>query len=375
MLTAMVIVFLVGYLMIALEHPLKINKAGTALLIGTVLWVMYTYAAPFFIPRASAEEFSLFLESFPSLGSLTFKEQCTRFVVEHQVLDSIGEIAETLIFLIGAMITVELIDAHGGFMFITNHITTKKKKKLLALIAVITFFMSAVLDNLTTSIVMIMLIRKLLGNYKERWVFGSIIIIAANSGGAWSPIGDVTTIMLWVRGNISTSSTIPHLILPSIVSALIPVLIAMRFLHGNVTPPNAFSQMEADNELLKKLKDKEKLSILIIGVLCLLFVPVFKTVTHLPPFMGILMGVGILWFYTEMLYARKPIDEDLKLRLSKVVHRIDGATLVILPRNPFGGGCLALQRRIVGFRFLAGRYGRQCVCGEPDYRRLIVYRG
>ena len=204
----------------------------------------------------------------------------------------------------------------------------KKKKKLLALIAVITFFMSAVLDNLTTSIVMIMLIRKLLGNYKERWVFGSIIIIAANSGGAWSPIGDVTTIMLWVRGNISTSSTIPHLILPSIVSALIPVLIAMRFLHGNVTPPNAFSQMEADNELLKKLKDKEKLSILIIGVLCLLFVPVFKTVTHLPPFMGILMGVGILWFYTEMLYARKPIDEDLKLRLSKVVHRIDGATLL-----------------------------------------------
>ena len=328
MLTAMVIVFLVGYLMIALEHPLKINKAGTALLIGTILWVMYTYAAPFFIPRASAEEFSLFLESFPSLGSLTFKEQCTRFVVEHQVLDSIGEIAETLIFLIGAMITVELIDAHGGFMFITNHITTKKKKKLLALIAVITFFMSAVLDNLTTSIVMIMLIRKLLGNYKERWVFGSIIIIAANSGGAWSPIGDVTTIMLWVRGNISTSSTIPHLILPSIVSALIPVLIAMRFLHGNVTPPNAFSQMEADNELLKKLKDKEKLSILIIGVLCLLFVPVFKTVTHLPPFMGILMGVGILWFYTEMLYARNPIDEDLKLRLSKVVHRIDGATLL-----------------------------------------------
>ncbi|WP_455634360.1 sodium:proton antiporter NhaD [Parabacteroides sp.] len=328
MLTAMVIVFLVGYLMIALEHPLKINKAGTALLIGTALWVMYTYAAPFFIPRASAEEFSLFLESFPSLGSLTFKEQCTRFVVEHQVLDSIGEIAETLIFLIGAMITVELIDAHGGFMFITNHITTKKKKKLLALVAVITFFMSAVLDNLTTSIVMIMLIRKLLGNYKERWVFGSIIIIAANSGGAWSPIGDVTTIMLWVRGNISTSSTIPHLILPSIVSALIPVLIAMRFLHGNVTPPNAFSQMEADNELLKKLKDKEKLSILIIGVLCLLLVPIFKTVTHLPPFMGILMGVGILWFYTEIMYARTPIDEDLKLRLSKVVHRIDGATLL-----------------------------------------------
>lgn len=328
MLTAMVIVFLVGYLMIALEHPLKINKAGTALLIGTVLWVMYTYAAPALIPLASAEEFAAFLKLSPSLEGMTFKEQCTRFVIEHQILDSIGEIAETLIFLIGAMITVELIDSHGGFMFITNRIKTRKKKELLILISVITFFMSAVLDNLTTSIVMIMLIRKLVGDLKERWVFGSIIIIAANSGGAWSPIGDVTTIMLWVRGNISTSSTIPHLLLPSIVSALVPVLIAMRYLHGTVTPPDVYAQGGDNDELLKELKTKEKLSILIIGVFCLLFVPVFKTVTHLPPFMGILMGVGILWFFTEIMYARTPIDEDLKLRLSKVVHRIDGATLL-----------------------------------------------
>ena len=328
MLMIMVVVFLVGYLMIVLEHPLKMNKAGTALLVGTSLWVMYTYAAPQFIPKVSADEFGMFLQSFPALSSLSFEEQCTKFVVDHQVLDSIGEISETLIFLIGAMITVELIDAHGGFTFITGHINTKEKRKLLALIATITFFMSAVLDNLTTSIVMIMLIRKLIGNYRERWVFGSIIIIAANSGGAWSPIGDVTTIMLWVRGNISTSSTIPHLILPSIVSALVPTLIAMRFLHGEVTPPLTLSQDEKGNELLNRLKNREKLSILIIGVLCLLFVPVFKTITHLPPFVGILMGVGILWLYTEVMYARAHIDETLKLRLSKVVHRIDGATLL-----------------------------------------------
>lgn len=328
MLTGMIIVFLVGYLIIALEHPLKINKAGVALLTGTVLWVMYTLAAPLFIPEASAEDFRIFLELFPSVASLPFVEQCTQFVVQHQVLDSIGEISETLIFLIGAMITVELIDAHGGFMFITNRITTRKKKKLLVLISVITFFMSAVLDNLTTSIVMIMLIRKLIGNYKERWIFGSIIVIAANSGGAWSPIGDVTTIMLWVRGNISTSSTIPHLILPSIVSALIPVLIATRYLHGRVTPPNAFDS-EGNDEVLKELKTQEKLSILVIGLLCLLFVPIFKTVTHLPPFMGILVGVGILWVYTDIMYRRKhTINEDLKLRLTKIVHRIDGATLL-----------------------------------------------
>lgn len=327
MLTAMILIFLVGYLLIAMEHPLKINKAGTALLTGTLLWTLYTYAAPTFIPQAAAEEFRLFLESSPALAALTFQEQCSRFVVEHQVLDSIGEIAETLIFLIGAMITVELIDTHGGFMFITNRITTTRKRRLLALVAVLTFFMSAILDNLTTSIVMVMLIRKLIGDYKDRWLFGSIIIIAANSGGAWSPIGDVTTIMLWVRGNISTASTIPHLFLPSLVSALVPVALAMKFLHGNVTPPDVFAQDE-NGELIRILKTKEKLSILCLGVFCLLFVPVFKTLTHLPPFMGILMGVGILWFYTEIMYRGNAIEEDLKLRLSKIVHRIDGSTLL-----------------------------------------------
>lgn len=327
MLTGMVIIFLVGYLLIALEHPLKINKAGTALLTGTVLWVMYTLGASQFIPNASAEEFKLFLDAFPYLRNMPYAEQCIRFVVDHQVLDSIGEIAETLIFLIGAMITVELIDSHGGFLFITNRITTRNKRELLFTIATITFFMSAVLDNLTTSIVMVMLIRKLIGDYKERWIFGSIIIITANSGGAWSPIGDVTTIMLWVRGNISTGATIPHLLLPSLVSALVPVLIISRKLHGKVTPPNAF-EGETDNTLINVLKQNEKLAILFLGLFCLLFVPIFKTTTHLPPFMGILMGVGILWVFTELMYRRTPIKEDLKLRLSKVVTRIDGATLM-----------------------------------------------
>ena len=327
MLTGMVIIFLVGYLLIALEHPLKINKAGTALLTGTILWVMYTLGSSQFIPNASAEEFKLFLDAFPYMRDLPYAEQCIRFVVDHQVLESIGEIAETLIFLIGAMITVELIDSHGGFLFITNRITTNNKRKLLYAIATITFFMSAVLDNLTTSIVMIMLIRKLIGDYKERWVFGSIIIIAANGGGAWSPIGDVTTIMLWVRGNISTAATIPHLILPSIVSTLVPVMIISRKMHGNVTPPSAFEE-NRDNQLINVLKKNEKLAILLIGLFCLLFVPIFKTTTHLPPFMGILMGVGILWVFTELMYRRAPMHEDLKLRLSKVVTRIDGATLM-----------------------------------------------
>ncbi len=324
----MILVFLIGYLLIALEHPLKINKSGTALLTGTILWIIYTFAAPDLIPSVSLKDFKDFLDANPYISSLPYAEQAISFVVEHQVLDSIGDIAETLIFLIGAMIIVELIDAHGGFMFITNRITTKDKRRLLLLIATITFFMSAVLDNLTTSIVMIMLIDKMIGNYKERWVFGSIIIIAANSGGAWSPIGDITTIMLWVRGNISTAATVPHLFLPSLVSALVPVLLARRFLHGDIMSPNNIRSKEDNNELLKELKPKDKLSILILGIACLIFVPVFKTITHLPPFMGILFGVGILWFYTELMYRRNFISEDIKLRLSKIVHRIDGSTLL-----------------------------------------------
>lgn len=326
LLTAMVIVFLVGYLMIALEHPLKINKAGTALLTGTILWVMYTFGATQFIPNASSESFEHFLNMFPQFKSLPYVEQCRHFVVDHQILESIGEIAETLIFLIGAMVTVELIDSHGGFEFITDKITTVNSRMLLFTIAGITFFMSAVLDNLTTSIVMVMLIRKLIGNYKERWVFGSVIIIAANAGGAWSPIGDVTTIMLWVRGNISASQIIPQLFVPSLVAALLPTLLIARKLHGNITPPRESGQHK--DALLDALGNRDRVSILAIGLLCLLFVPVFKSVTHLPPFMGILLGVGILWIFTELLYSRKSIDEKVKLRLSKVVKRIDGATLM-----------------------------------------------
>lgn len=325
--TAMVLVFLVGYLMIAMEHPLKVNKAGTALLLGAVLWVMYVFAAPTLIPSASGEDFKAFVSHSPSLVNLPYVEQCLHYVVDSQILHSVGEICTTLIFLIGAMTIVELIDAHGGFNFITSRVTTREKRRLLVMVSIMTFFMSAVLDNLTTSIVMIMLIRKIVGNFRERWIFGSMIVIAANSGGAWSPIGDVTTIMLWVRGNISTAETIPNLILPSIVSALVPLILLRRFLKGEVTPPRK-KMAEQDETLLRQLSDREKLSILILGVLCLLFVPVFKMVTHLPPFMGILMGVGFLWFYTEIMYAKINVKEDLKLRLSKVVHRIDGSTLL-----------------------------------------------
>ena len=322
----MIIVFLIGYLLIALEHPLKINKAGTALLTGTILWVLYTFGAPQFILTASAEEFKLFLDAFPFIKDLPYADQCIRFVIDHQILDSIGEIAETLIFLIGAMITVELVDSHGGFMFITNRITTNSKRKLLFVIATITFFMSAVLDNLTTSIVMVMLIRKLIGNYKERWIFGSIIVIAANSGGAWSPIGDVTTIMLWMKGNVSSAKLIESLLLPCLVALVIPLVIASRWLKGSLpeTDPADAGSSQPDY-----ISDGESRAILFLGCALLVAVPVFKSVTHLPPYMGMVTALGIMWVFTELMYRRKRnIEESIKCRVTKVLKHIDMPTIL-----------------------------------------------
>lgn len=332
MLTLIIAIFIIGYLMIALEHPLKINKAASALLTGTILWVLYIMNAPDFESLVSSGGFKSFVQD-PHAAGLSLLEQCQQYIVEHQILISIGEICQTLIFLIGAMIIVELVDVHGGFEFITNRITTRKARSLLIMISVLTFFMSSVLDNLTTSIVMIMLIRKIIADQKTRWLFGSMIIIAANSGGAWSPIGDVTTIMLWIKGNISTSETIPHLILPSLVSMFVPLFLMARQLKGSVESPIQEGRMDNNSTCCTDeffiLAHRERLYIFILGILCLLFVPVFKMVTHLPPFMGVMIGVSILWFFTEFIYGKKEdLEEDRKLRVSKVVHRIDGATLL-----------------------------------------------
>lgn len=332
MLTLIIAIFIIGYLMIALEHPLKINKAASALLTGTILWVLYIMNAPDFESLVSSDGFKSFVQD-PHAAGLSLLDQCQQYIVEHQILISIGEICQTLIFLIGAMIIVELVDVHGGFEFITNRITTRKARSLLIMISVLTFFMSSVLDNLTTSIVMIMLIRKIIADQKTRWLFGSMIIIAANSGGAWSPIGDVTTIMLWIKGNISTSETIPHLILPSLVSMFVPLFLMARQLRGSVESPVREGRMDNNSTCCTDeffiLAHRERLYIFILGILCLLFVPVFKMVTHLPPFMGVMIGVSILWFFTEFIYGKKEdLEEDRKLRVSKVVHRIDGATLL-----------------------------------------------
>ena len=239
MLTIILVIFLVGYLLIALEHPLKINKAASALLTGTLLWIVYMGIASDLPFAVEGTAFQSFIQS-PEIHSLPLDEQMKRFILSHQIVESLGEICSTLVFLIGAMTIVELIDAHGGFVLITNRIKTRKKRTLLIITTVLTFFMSAILDNLTTAIVMTMLIRKLIKEQYYQWLFSSVVIIAANSGGVWSPIGDVTTIMLWVKGNVTVGSIISNLILPSLVSTFVPMYLILKKLDGDIVcPPQA----------------------------------------------------------------------------------------------------------------------------------------
>ncbi len=309
----MIILFLLGYTCIAMEHSINVNKAASALLLCALLWTVY-------ILNVNPE--------ILGLNPATPHEDLIRHVTGVQIIEHLGDVASTLFFLMGAMTIVELIDVHGGFSIITNKITTRKKKELLWLIAFITFFMSAILDNLTTTIVMVMLLRKLVSDQKERWIFACIVIMAANAGGAFSPIGDVTTIMLWVRGNVTTAGLIPNLFIPAVLSIVVPTLIASRFLKGELAPISVSNQSNA-NATANFITPKEQKIIFYMGIGALIFVPVFKSITHLPPFIGVLLGLSILWIYTELMYHKKSqIPESSKARITNVLSRIDLTTIL-----------------------------------------------
>ena len=320
----MVLVFLIGYFFIAIEHRVGIDKAAIALLTGGILWVLYILLSPLTVPNVFPVHFHEFVADNNGVNILPLIEQCRSYIVDVHIIESLGEISETLFFLMGAMTIVELVDVHGGFYIITDRITTRNKKLLLILIAFITFFMSSILDNLTTSIVMVMMVRKIVPNYKERWVYGSMIIIAANSGGAWSPIGDVTTIMLWIKGKITTGPVISSLFIPGLISMVIPMLLATRMLKGELVE----TSRKAAGHISTILSEKERLILSAMGVLALVMVPVFKYLTHLPPFVGVLIGLSILWIYTEIIYSRKETTETLKHRVTRVLKRVDTATIL-----------------------------------------------
>lgn len=285
------IIFVLGYLAIAFEHPLKLNKAASALLTGVLCWTVY------FIHSSEVH------------------------TATDELLHHVGEIASILFFLLGAMTIVELIDSHDGFDLITQKITATDKGKLLLIVTVVTFFLSALLDNLTTAIVMTSLIAKLLSNKNDKLWFAGMIVIAANAGGAWSPLGDVTTTMLWIGKQITAGNIIKQLILPSILVAAIPAAIVYyRFKGKTITEVPQLKRTE------KQRRDGRV--VLFSGVGLLVFVPVFKTVTHLPPFMGMLLALGLMWIITTVIHKSKEPEIAEKYTVAKALQKVDTPSIL-----------------------------------------------
>jgi Na+/H+ antiporter NhaD/arsenite permease-like protein len=285
-------IFILGYLAIAFEHSIKINKSATALLTGVLCWTAYILLSQ------------------------------DKELVSHELQEHLGSLSGILFFLLGAMTIVELVDAHDGFDIITSNIHQKDQRKLLWIIGFITFFLSAVLDNLTTTIVIVSLLRKLIKDEKNRLFFAGIVVIAANAGGAWTPIGDVTTTMLWMGGQITTVNIMMKLILPSLLSLIVPLVFLTFTIRGKVERSHSGGRKN------NSLSDRHKTIVFTAGIAALVMVPVFKTLTHLPPYMGMLMGLGILWVLTEIMHGGKDEDQKQSLSVVHALRKIDTASIL-----------------------------------------------
>ena len=306
-----VIVFCIGYFCIAIESVTKINKAAIALLMFVATWTLFMFDPGSYVSEAVGSNIASAVSQ----------------VIEHHL----GSTATTLFFLMGAMTIVELVDQNGGFNFVRDTLQTKSKRALLWRIAFMTFILSAILDNLTTSIVMIMILRKLVSDKKDRLIYAALVVIAANSGGAFSPIGDVTTIMLWNKGVITAAGVISEIFIPSLVSMVVPAYILSLSLKGNLE----FAEDTAVIEESDGLSAAQRKIIFFLGVGGLIFVPIFKTITHLPPFVGILLVLGVLWTTTEIFYTSihqesedTADNRNTQKRVSKMLSRIDMDTIL-----------------------------------------------
>ncbi len=292
---ALISIFVIGYCAIAFEHIVKINKSASALITGVLCWTVYIVTSH------------------------------DKAAVASQLDYHMGSLSGILFFLLCAMTIVELIDAHDGFEFVVKYIKETDKRKLIWVISFLAFFMSAILDNLTTTIVIISFLRKLVSNYKDRLFFAGVVVIAANAGGAWSPIGDVTTTMLWISNNITSMRIITSVLLPSIVSLLVPLICITFFVKGKIE--NNVSEETAPPKKLT-LSQKHQRIVFFSGICILFLIPVFKTLTHLPPYMGALIGLGLIWVITEFIHDDK--DEKIKKKLSigRALRKIDTQSIL-----------------------------------------------
>ena len=298
-----VAVFCIGYLCIALESLTKVNKAAIALLMCVLCWTLLMLDP---------------MSYYPSLLGSDVMHHISE-VIEHHL----GDAAGTLFFLMGAMTIVEIVDSNGGFNFVRDAIKTRSKRKLMWRMAFMTFFLSAILDNLTTSIVMIMVLRKLVQSRNDRLIYAALVVISANSGGAFSPIGDVTTIMLWIKGVITTQGVLTEIFIPSLISMLVPAFILQYQLEGKFDKEQNLPKADVST-FTKSQRD----IIFWLGVGGLCFVPIFKTITHLPPFMGILLVLGLLWTVTEIFHYGSSDEDTMAKRVSDLLSRIDLSTIM-----------------------------------------------
>ena len=341
---AIVVVFIMGYLCIALESLTKVNKAPVALLMCVACWTLF---------MVNPSEFVL-----PGMPELTGNAAGILAHVGESLREHLGETAETLFFLMGAMTIVEIVDTNGGFNFVRDAIRTHSKRGLLWRIAFMTFILSAILDNLTTSIVMIMVLRKLVADKQDRMVYAALVIIAANSGGAFSPIGDVTTIMLWIAGSITTVGVITEILVPSLVSMFVPAFIMQYMLKGEL-PAMAAS---AEDSALAFTRTQRRI-IFFLGVGGLMFVPIFRYLTDLPPYMGILLVLGVLWTATEIFYRGTHLGEDsMSARVIALLRKIDMGTILFFLGILMAVGCLAE----IGVLTAMGR-GLESISGGNHY--------
>ena len=319
MFTLMVVVFVLGYTTIALEHPIKVDKAASALITGTLCWLVYILGADPILQKGYSAAWALFTSTHSEVHGI---EAIREFIVDSEITRHMGEIGQILFFLLGAMTIVEVVDQHEGFKVITDKIKTTNKVKLLWVVSILTFFMSSLLDNLTTTIVMVALLRKLIDDKPTRWFFASMVVLAANAGGAWTPIGDVTTIMLWIGGQVSTLRIMVGVFLPSIMCMVVPLTVLSFTMKGNVTRPS----IDENEEQITT--SNERILMLILGVAGLLFVPVFKTITHLPPYMGMLLSLGIIWVVSEIMHKDKPQNIKQQLKVVAILRRVDVPTVL-----------------------------------------------
>ena len=320
-------IFILGIIAIALEDTIKINKSATALFMCITLWLMLAFDAQHIFVERENPDFMQFVTQ-TELGTFPVKDQITKYLTEKAFVPHLGDVAQTLFFVMCSLLIVNIVDKHGGFLAISSVLRTENKRKLLWMIGLSSFFFSALLDNLAAAIVLIAVLRKLVPDHTDRMKYAGIIILAANAGGSWSPIGDVTTLLLWTGGNITAWHQISHLFLPALANLLVSLSIAHFWLFKKGTMLRQSSDVSSDDLYVERIPNKSRIIIFWIGILSLAFVPVFQAITHLPAFMCVLIGLVFLWIYTDLMYGKiDEIRDSDKLRIPKLSRSVDLPTI------------------------------------------------